>query len=39
MRLALDQRRLSKIIAVEMEKVESDQDNLGRLCLQLVLKN
>jgi len=36
MRLALDQRQLSKIIAVEIEKIEGDQDDLCRLSLQLV---
>jgi hypothetical protein len=39
MRLALDQRQLSKVIAIEIEEVESDQDDLCRLSLQLVLKD
>jgi hypothetical protein len=37
--LALHQRTLSKIKAIEIEKVEGDQDNLCRLSLQLVLKD
>jgi hypothetical protein len=36
MRLALDQRQLSKIIAIQIEKIEGDQDDLS---LQLVLKD
>jgi len=39
MRLALDQRQLSKIIAIEIEKIEGHQDDLCRLSLQLVLKD
>jgi hypothetical protein len=39
MHLALDQRQLSKVIAIEIEEVESDQDDLGRLSLQFVLKD
>jgi hypothetical protein len=31
MLLALDQRQLSKVIAIEIEEVESDQDDLGGL--------
>ena len=39
MSLALDQRQLSKIVAVEIEQVEGDQHDPGRLSLQLVLKD
>jgi hypothetical protein len=39
MRLALDQRQLSKVIAIEIEEVEGDQHYLCRLSLQLLLKD
>ena len=38
-RLALDQRQLSQIIAVEVKQIEGDQHDLSRLALQLVLQN
>jgi hypothetical protein len=39
MLLALDQRQLSKVIAVEIEQVEGDQHYPCRLSFQLVLKD
>ena len=37
--LALDQWQLSEVIAIEIEKIETDQSDLCGLSLQLVLKN
>ena len=39
MRLALDQRQLPQIIAVEVQQIERDQDDLGGLALQFVLQH
>ena len=39
MRLALDQRQLPQIVAVEIEQIEGDHHDLGRLALQLVLQH
>jgi hypothetical protein len=33
MRLALDQRQLPKVIAVEIKQIERDQNDLGRFAL------
>ena len=38
-RLALDQRQLPQIVAVEVEQIEGDQHDLGRLALQFVLQD
>ena len=37
--LALDQRQLPKIAAVQIEQIERDQHDLGRLALELVLQH
>ena len=39
LRLALMQRQLPQIVAVEIQEVESDQHDPGRLTLQLVLQH
>jgi hypothetical protein len=36
--LPLDQRQLPKIVAVEVQEIEGDENDLGRLALQLVLQ-
>jgi hypothetical protein len=38
-RLALDQRQLPEIMAVQVKQVEGDHHDLGRLALQLILQN
>src|SRR4029077_3213068 len=38
-RLALDQRQLPQIAAIEVEQIERDQHDLGRSALQLVLQH
>jgi hypothetical protein len=37
--LARDQRKFSHVVAVEMERVEGDHHDPGRLALQLVLRH
>src|SRR5262245_46960028 len=39
MLLPFNQRPLSEIVSVEIEQVESDQDDLGRSSLELVLQD
>jgi hypothetical protein len=38
-RLALDQRKLSQVVTIEVKQIERDHDDFGRPALQLVFQN